>query len=195
MDGAVVRWNMAAERLFGHSAQAVIGRPVQELLSASATAAARVFSDATARDLQVPQTFELVCESAAGEPLPVAVTWVPARTLGNQPAGATAFIRDLRPQRLATRQLAASEARYKALSDGSPIGIFHVDHSGACTYTNQRWQQIYGLGPAEGLGSGWAANVGADDRAMIEAGWRRAVAGLSEWAAEYAVRRPDGSWK
>ena len=190
IDGAVVRWNMAAERLFGHTAQAVIGRPARALLS---PAAASVFGDATARDLQVPQTFDLVCESAAGEPLPVAVTWVPARTVGDQPAGATAFIRDLRPQQLATRRLAASEARFRALSDSSPLGVFHIDPDGACTYTNQRWQQIYGLGLAEGLGSGWAACVSADDRAMIDAAWRHAVVGQSELAIEYAVRRPDGS--
>lgn len=57
MDGSVVRWNMAAERLFGQTAQAVIGRLARELMSPSATATARMFGDAIARDLQVPQTF------------------------------------------------------------------------------------------------------------------------------------------
>ena len=190
-DGAIVRWNRAAEQLFGYTAQAVTGCLARMLLSPSEQA--NVFRDGTAQDLQAPQTFDVVCESAAGEPLPVAVTWVPAPNIGDQPAGATAFIRDLRPQQLATRRLAASEARFRALSNSSPLGVFHVDHDGACTYTNRRWQQIYGLGPDQALGSGWAANVSAGDRGKIGAAWRHAVLTQSELAIEYAVRRPDGS--
>ena len=34
--------------------------------------------------------------------------------------------------------LAASETRYRALSDGSPLGVFQTDASGACIYTNRR---------------------------------------------------------
>ena len=31
-------------------------------------------------------------------------------------------------------------------AEGAPIGIFKTDAAGRCTYTNARWQAIYGMG-------------------------------------------------
>ncbi|MDF1763426.1 MAG: GAF domain-containing protein, partial [Oleibacter sp.] len=42
-------------------------------------------------------------------------------------------------------QLSQSEARFRIFSEASPCGIFATDANGSCTYTNRRWQEIYGL--------------------------------------------------
>ena len=55
-------------------------------------------------------------------------------------------------QRRSLDLLRASEARFRALSASSPVGIFQTDASGACVYTNERWQEIAGLGAEESLG-------------------------------------------
>jgi len=39
----------------------------------------------------------------------------------------------------------ASEARFRALSEAAPLGVFAADTEGLCTYANARWQAIHGL--------------------------------------------------
>ncbi|MBC7377003.1 MAG: GAF domain-containing protein [Burkholderiaceae bacterium] len=52
----------------------------------------------------------------------------------------------------AAADLRDSEARFRTLSEHAPLGVFHTDAEGACTYTNPRWQAIYGLDLAQSLG-------------------------------------------
>ncbi|MBC8086573.1 MAG: PAS domain S-box protein [Phycisphaerae bacterium] len=73
------------------------------------------------------------------------------------------------------RQLAASEARFRGLSEGSPIGVFATDENGLCTYTNSRWQEIYDMTGQQALSTGWLAAVHPDDRATLSESW---VAGM-----------------
>ena len=95
--------------------------------------------------------------------------------------------------RRSEQRLAASESRWRALSDSSPLGVFHVDARGACTYTNERWQQIYGLSPDESLGTGWSSQVSERDRSTIGEAWRRAAEQGREFSCEFEVCRSDGS--
>ena len=62
-------------------------------------------------------------------------------------------------------ELRDSEAWFRALSDGSPHGVFYADLQGACTYTNSRWQDIYGLTSEQSLGRGWMRGMRAGDKA------------------------------
>lgn len=89
--------------------------------------------------------------------------------------------------------LATSEARFRALSDGSPLGIYYTDAQGGCTYTNKRWQDIYGLTEAEGLGHGWARLLQPDDRAVVRERWLHASKEGIDFAIEVPIRRPDGA--
>lgn len=59
-----------------------------------------------------------------------------------------AAVQALESRRMA-RGFAASENRFRKLSEASPLGVFATDLAGACTYTNARWQAIYGLSEAD----------------------------------------------
>ncbi len=89
--------------------------------------------------------------------------------------------------------LCASELKLIALSNSYPIGVYHCDAHGATTYTNERWQEICGLGPQDGLGHAWLQTLHAEDRLDVSAAWRHAVASGSAFDMEYRVIRPDGA--
>ncbi len=57
----------------------------------------------------------------------------------------------------ATRDLATSQSRYRALCKASPLGVIATDAAGACNYTNDRWQAIFNLTNKEAAGNGWVA--------------------------------------
>lgn len=91
------------------------------------------------------------------------------------------------------RAFVASETRFRILSEESPLGVFATDVAGACTYTNARWQAIYGVSESEALGDGWNRTLHPDDKADVFAQWQRTAALKLEFNMEYRVRRDDGT--
>ena len=91
------------------------------------------------------------------------------------------------------RAFAASETRFRTLSEASPLGVFATDAAGSCTYTNARWQAIYGLNEAEALGDGWSRTLHPDDKAAVFAEWQRTAALKCAFDMEFRVRHDDGT--
>jgi len=97
-------------------------------------------------------------------------------------------------ERKATREaLRESEARFRAMSDASPLGIFVSDAQGDCIYTNAAYQEISGLSLEQALGTSWSMAIHPDDRQRIVIGWRDAVRGDEAFQAEVRFLRRDGS--
>ncbi len=103
-----------------------------------------------------------------------------------------AAVQALESRRMA-RALAVSEARFRALSEASPFGVFATDAAGACTYTNARWQAIYGLSEDEARGHSWGRMLHPDDKAAVFARLQQAAALNQEVDMEFRVCRRDGT--
>lgn len=88
--------------------------------------------------------------------------------------------------------LRSSEAKMVALSDSYPIGVYHCDSRGARTYTNGRWQEIFGLSAEESLGHAWLHALHPDDRLEVVRAWGEAVETGSPFDMEFRIVRPDG---
>ncbi|HEX5804289.1 MAG TPA: EAL domain-containing protein [Azospira sp.] len=87
----------------------------------------------------------------------------------------------------------ASEARFRAMSDASPLGIFVSDRDGACVYSNAAYQKISGLDYEHTLGTNWSTAIHPEDRQRVLAEWRAAAQGRLPFNAEVRFLRTDGS--
>ncbi|MEC5218931.1 diguanylate cyclase (GGDEF)-like protein/PAS domain S-box-containing protein [Actimicrobium sp. GrIS 1.19] len=92
-----------------------------------------------------------------------------------------------------TIQRADSEARFRALSEASPLGIYATDVKGACVYTNAKWQAIYGLSEAQSLGTGWTAAVHPEDKAAVFAEWQACADSGQPFAMDFRLGQTGGS--
>jgi PAS domain S-box-containing protein len=72
--------------------------------------------------------------------------------------------------------LKASEDRFRAMCDASPLGIFLAGPQGECAYLNPAAQRICGLPPDQAAGRGWMNALHPDDRERVARGWGAAVA-------------------
>ncbi|MGY8903461.1 MAG: PAS domain S-box protein [Burkholderiales bacterium] len=90
------------------------------------------------------------------------------------------------------QQLIGDEGRFKALSDFSPLGIYHTDALGTCTYTNPRWQEIYGMTLAQSLGHGWVEAIHPDDRALVFEQWEKTAMQGGTFDMTFRLRRASG---
>ena len=89
--------------------------------------------------------------------------------------------------------LRASEARFRVISDASPLGILVSDGKGDCVYTNAAYHKISGLTFEETLGTKWTLAIHPDDRGRVLARWYEAVRNQRSFAAELRFLQQDGS--
>ena len=86
-----------------------------------------------------------------------------------------------------------SEARFRAMSDASPLGIFVSDAEGNCIYTNAAYQKISGLSMEQALGTRWSVAIHPEDRERVLADWGATAHSDAPFQTEFRFQRPDGS--
>ena len=84
------------------------------------------------------------------------------------------------------------EAWARALAGSVPVGIYHTDDDGQCTYVNDRWCEIYGSSFDDALGGGWATRIHPEDCVWVAAEWANAIAEGIEFDCEFRVVLPSG---
>jgi diguanylate cyclase (GGDEF)-like protein/PAS domain S-box-containing protein len=89
--------------------------------------------------------------------------------------------------------LSNSEARFRAISDSSPLGIFVADALGSCVYTNQAYHKISGLNLEQTLGTNWSMAIHPEDRERVLAEWRIAARSLEPFQSEYRFQQEGNS--
>ena len=68
-----------------------------------------------------------------------------------------------------------SEERFRSLSASVPLGIFEIDESGFCAYTNRAWQTVAGMSFEESLVNRWDHAVCDSERQNLFADWQAAA--------------------
>ncbi len=113
------------------------------------------------------------------------------RDRSGEPAGAVMVAKDVTDRELALTALRESEARFRALGEAAPIGIFLADALGHCTYANPRLQQIWELREATLLTRGFASRVPPGDLELAES-WLGMRGGGRDFRGEFRLVMGDG---
>jgi diguanylate cyclase len=107
--------------------------------------------------------------------------------------------RALQNEQLTTKQLSQlsfrlleSENRFRVLSESSPVGIFSTDQQGKCTYTNQRWQEIFDMDLETSLGDGWQIGLHPDDLEDVFTTWKANALLSKEFYMEFRTKNKNG---
>jgi diguanylate cyclase (GGDEF)-like protein/PAS domain S-box-containing protein len=95
-------------------------------------------------------------------------------------------------QRRSREALRDSEARFRATSDASPLGIFVSDALGRCVYANAAYLAISGRASGQTLGTSWSAIIHPVDSARVLAEWDEAASGETSFSSEARALREDG---
>lgn len=192
LDGTVTHWNEAAKKLFGYSQDEILGENISTIIPPE-NLAQHIQFIATIAEFTDGLAYVTKRLSKAGELIDVAVSLAPLFNGVGKLIGATKIIHDIREQNKTRQLLADNEAKYRALSETSPLGVFATDATGLCTYTNKRWQDIFGLSDAESLGHGWTDTIHPLDREAFFDEWHRSSRSHLEFDMEFRVRLIDGT--
>ena len=192
LEGIVTSWNASAERMFGYTAEEMIGQPITRLFPPDRLKEEDLIL-ARIRSGQRIEHFETVRVTKGGRALEVALTISPIRDSAGAITGASKIVRDITARKEAERRLAESEARFGAVFNQAACGLVQADATGRMTLVNQRWCEMLGYTEAELLQKNIADVTHSASLAPTLEGVGRLATGGPDFVIEKNYLRKDGS--
>lgn len=191
----IVLFNEGAERMFGYAAAQMIGTPLDRLLPPAARThhaeRMRAFAASGSAARHMRERSAIYGVRADGEQFAAEASISHVELAGR--TYYAAFLRDVDQRRRAEQALAASEARFRALAENSPVGVFETDAQGGLTYVNERWCRLSGMAPRAAAGAGWTGALHPEDRGRVLDLWRVAIPDGRSINAEFRFVHADGT--
>jgi two-component system, cell cycle sensor histidine kinase and response regulator CckA len=152
LDGTITSWNAAAERIFGYTAEEMVGRSIYTLIPPELHAAEH---DALARVSrgEPVELYEAERIRRDGEHIFIDVSVSPIRDQSGKVVGASSIKRDITEQLRIRAVLAAESSRSQDLAQALDAAQTVVrDLGGRISYWSAGSTRLYGWSPAEALG-------------------------------------------
>jgi PAS domain S-box-containing protein len=147
LDGTIVSWNRAAERLLGYTPAEILGQSVRVIIPPDRQSEEDHLLGAVRRGETVDH-FETVRLKKDGTPIPISLTVSPIRGAAGEIIGASKIIRDLRRFQRTQRDA----LRLASIVDSSDDAIVSKDLNGIVTSWNAGAERIFGFTAAEMVG-------------------------------------------
>ena len=148
LNGVITSWNVGAERLFGYTAQEMVGQPVTVLIpperfDEEAPILERIRQGKWIQNLET----ERRCKN--GTLLNVSLTVSPIVDSQGRVVGGSKIARDITERRQAEEALRESEERFRSIFTQALAGIAQTDLTGRFVQVNQRYCDIVGRSAEE----------------------------------------------
>jgi len=149
----ILRWNAAAERIFGHAADAAIGRDIHDLVAPTQRrggVAERLRLFDPDGGAQIGRTLELSARRRNGTPIEIELS-LSAMPVAGRWHG-LAVVRDISERRRLQEAMARSERNFHSLVQMNRSGMLILDRDGRIRFANTAAQQLLNRSGDELLG-------------------------------------------
>lgn len=194
LDGIIISWNPAAERIMGYAAADIIGRSIRTLIPPDRQHEEDTILARLGAGESIP-TFETVRLTAGGVLKPVSVTVSPVRDADGAIVAASKIMRDLSEPVAMRRQLVESEKRFETLADNMAQLAWMADQSGSIFWYNRRWYDYTGSNFEQMKGWGWRTVHHPDHLERVVARYQRSLETGEVWEDLFPLRSRHGEFR
>ncbi len=192
LNGIIKTWNRGAEKVFGYTADEIIGKHISILFPTELIPEEAKFIKEIKNGKYINQ-YETVRVRKDGSEIPVSLTLSPIKDEKGNITGISKIVRDITEQKEAEQTLRESESRVRNLLEYSPVGIVLTDKDGGVSFINERWSKMTGLTLDQARGEGWTNAVHTEDRERVFNEWMEKAPVEEETTYEFRFQRPDGN--
>jgi two-component system, sensor histidine kinase and response regulator len=92
--------------------------------------------------------------------------------------------------------LKESEERFRLISETIHFGVFEIDETGSCLYTNTSYQEIFGINLVESLTSQWFDFVMDQDKEWVIETWKNSIKEMEDFSVDCRIvtRKAQERW-
>jgi PAS domain S-box-containing protein len=203
LEGVILSWNAAAQRIFGYTPEEAIGESITiiippELRDEEIDILRRL------RAGEPVQHFETLRISKDGRRINVSITISPVRDAAGRIIGASKIARDITERKRADaaargvereraqEDLRDSEERFHLMAASAPLMVWMSGIDKLCSYVNRGWSEFTGRPVDAELGNGWAESIHSEDFDSSLHTYSQAFDQRKPFQMEYRLRRHDG---
>ena len=194
LDGIITSWNKGAQRIFGYTAEEVIGKPVTILIPADQEDEEPAIL-ARLRAGKRIEHYETVRVTKDGRLVDISLTVSPIKGPNGEIVGASKVARDITEQKQARRALDEASTRLKLALDSARLGDWSWDAKTDVVTFSETAARILGIPPGPHQTRDETRNLllHPEDRESVSLAVDQALASHTDYDIEYRVSRGDGT--
>jgi PAS domain S-box-containing protein len=195
LDGTVTNWNAAAERIFGYSAEEMVGQPIFRLIPPELHDSERMLLQRLTRGEAV-EFSEAERITKDGRHIFISLSVSPIRDASGRVVGASSIKRDITEAREARAELTRSRERLQLALRAARMGTWRWDPATDVVSWDDGLYQIFGIGPNEEKVTRYEEfleRVHEDDRLVVREAVERALDGGGDLNYEFRIVLPSGT--
>ncbi len=194
LKGQITSWNQGAERLFGYSAEEIIGESILRIIPDDLIEEESMILERLSHGERV-EHFETERTTRTGERIAVSVSVSPLCDAQGRVVGASKIARDVSEHKRALVALRESESRFRALADDAPILIWMAQPPEQAVWFNRSWLKFTGRNLEQELGQGWLQSVHDEDRESTLVEMKRHIVDGEPFELEYRLCQHDREYR
>src|SRR4029077_7109081 len=141
LKGAILNWNAGAERMYGYTAEEIIGRSILTITPEAKANELSVILEQARRGAPL-EAVETLRRRKDGSLLEVSISFSTLADIDGTLIATTGIHRDISSAKRAAEALRASEERYRRIVDTAYEGIWVIDAQNLTTYVNPRMAEM-----------------------------------------------------
>jgi len=193
LDGKILSWNPAAERIFGWTAAEMIGQSIRRIIPEERQSEE---DDILARVERGENSIQLRTERIRkdGTLVHLEIMVSPVKDHEGRIIGASKIGRDITREVETRRALNAAETRFRLMADNIAQLAWIADAKGWMFWYNKRWFDYTGTTQQDVEGNGWRDQIHPDHVERVEEHVARCLKEGVEWEDTFPIRAADGTY-
>jgi PAS domain S-box-containing protein len=194
LEGIITSWNAGAERVFGYTADEVIGKPITILIPKGHEDEEPAIL-ARLRAGERIEHYETVRVRKDGRLIDISLTVSPIKGPNGQIIGASKIARDITEQRQARRALDDASERLKLAFTAARLGDWSWDAKTNIVTLSDMAAEILGVTPASDFTRAQLRHLlNEEDREPTNLAIEKALADHTDYDIEYRIKRSDDGY-
>lgn len=193
LQGKITSWNRGAERLYGYSAQEIIGKSITLIIPDDRRQEESEIMHAlhAGRHVALDDTLRIRKD---GKIVRVSLTISPIRNKEGDIVGASTIARDITASKLAERAARENEARMRLILQATQIGTWDWEIDSGKVRWSDNMENLHGrqAGSFDGTFESALSDIYPDDKELVGAAIARALENGGDYKVEYRIIADDG---